>query len=67
MYRQVLESIEGIGIYPVISLVIFLGFFIGLVAWLIRVDKGYLERMRKLPLDHAETNKNFTGDNNEIL
>ena len=67
MYRQVLESIEGIGIYPVISLVIFLAFFIGLVVWLIRVDKGYLERMGKLPLDHAEINKNFTGDNNEIL
>jgi len=67
MYRQVLESIEGIGIYPVISLVIFLGFFIGLVVWLIKVDKDYLDRMRQLPLDQAETNKNFTGDNNEKL
>jgi len=67
MYRQVLESIEGIGIYPVISLVIFLGFFIGLVVWLVKVDKDYLDRMGRLPLDQAGTNKNFTGDNNENL
>jgi cytochrome c oxidase cbb3-type subunit IV len=66
MYRQVLESIDGIGIYPVISLVIFLAFFAAIVVWLLKVDNNYLKKMGSLPLDQSETIKNFTGDNNEI-
>jgi hypothetical protein len=66
MYRQILESIDGIGIYPVISLVIFFAFFTAMIIWLFRADNNYLRRMGNLPLDQSETNKNFTGDNNEI-
>jgi cbb3-type cytochrome oxidase subunit 3 len=66
MYRQILETIDGIGIYPVISLIIFFVFFAAMVVWLLKADNNYLERMGRLPLDQSETNKNFTGDNNEI-
>ena len=66
MYKQILESIEGIGIYPIISLVMFFFFFVIMIIWLFKMDKNYLKRMEHLPLDQNESKKIFTGDNNEI-
>ncbi|MFO7447863.1 MAG: cbb3-type cytochrome c oxidase subunit 3 [Ignavibacteriaceae bacterium] len=62
MYRQILESIDGVGIYPVITLIIFFLFFVIMIVWLIKADKNYLKRMAQLPLDHNDSNKNYTGE-----
>lgn len=66
MYRQILESIDGIGIYPVISLIIFISFFAAMVIWLLKADNSYLRRMGSLPLDQSEIKNYSTGDKNEI-
>lgn len=47
-----LEKIDGIEIYPIISLLIFFTFFV-LVAYLvIKTDKNEIDEMSKLPLDN---------------
>jgi hypothetical protein len=66
MAGKYLESIEGIAAYPLFSLIVFFVFFVALVIWALKVDKGYLKRMGELPLD-SENNqqKILTGDYNE--
>jgi cytochrome c oxidase cbb3-type subunit IV len=66
MIRRILENTEGADIYAVIGLIIFVLSFAGIVIWLFRADKGYLKRMKNLPLeDDDQKNSNTTGDNNE--
>ncbi|MGD8427093.1 MAG: cbb3-type cytochrome c oxidase subunit 3 [Balneolaceae bacterium] len=51
MYKEVLRSIEGIGIFPSISLILFLGFFIGLLFYLHRKGKSHFDDAAQLPLE----------------
>ena len=46
-----LTSIEGIEIYPLISLVIFFTFFVGLLFYILRVDKSKINTLKNLPFD----------------
>ncbi|MBO6794212.1 MAG: cbb3-type cytochrome c oxidase subunit 3 [Balneolaceae bacterium] len=55
MYKDVLRSMEGIDIYPSISLILFFGFFILLVGYLIRTGKQHWEHAANLPLESDET------------
>lgn len=50
MYKEVLNGIENIAIWPVISFVIFFLFFIGLLWWVITVDKKFIARMSNMPI-----------------
>ena len=58
MYKNVLQNIENIQVWPVISFVIFFLFFLCLLWWVFKADKDYIENMRSLPIDdsNAETN-----------
>lgn len=47
-----LKTISGVEIYPLISLLIFFTFFIGLSIWVLKVNKAYLKEMENLPLDN---------------
>ncbi len=58
MYKEVLRSIEGIGIFPSISLVLFLGFFIGLIIYLVKKGKSHFEDVSRLPLEPDDSIEN---------
>ncbi|OMP31209.1 MULTISPECIES: cytochrome c oxidase subunit IV [Mangrovimonas] len=47
-----MDSIEGIEIYPIISLLIFFIFFVLLFWWVFTAKKEYISRMSNLPLDN---------------
>ncbi|MGB1284612.1 MAG: CcoQ/FixQ family Cbb3-type cytochrome c oxidase assembly chaperone [Polaribacter sp.] len=47
-----MESITGIEIYPIISLLIFFAFFIALFWWVIKSKSSYIDKVSQLPLDH---------------
>ena len=75
MFSNYLKSIEGVGIYPLFSLLVFFIFFIVIVIWVIKVDKKYIDKMSNLPLDLKGNNNyksnnlisdNYIEDNNEI-
>ena len=54
MFKEYFERIENVEVWPVISLIIFFVFFIGLIVWLIRIDRGYIDKMKNLPLEKSK-------------
>ncbi|HEY0656515.1 MAG TPA: cbb3-type cytochrome c oxidase subunit 3 [Chryseosolibacter sp.] len=63
MYKNVLQSIDNIAIWPVISFVIFFLFFLCLLWWVFSTKKVFIEKMKSLPLEN-ETPKNQSNLNN---
>jgi cytochrome c oxidase cbb3-type subunit 4 len=57
MYKNILQSIDNIAIWPVVSFVIFFAFFIGLLWWVFSVDKTFIAKMKQLPIDSEGVNK----------
>jgi cytochrome c oxidase cbb3-type subunit IV len=51
MYKNVLQSIENIAIWPVISFVIFFVFFLCLLWWVFTTDKKLIDKMKSLPIE----------------
>lgn len=63
MKQEILQSIDGVTIYPMFSLFVFVLFFLIVIIWMFRVDKNYLKKMANLPLEkEGDTNFNNTGD-----
>ncbi|MCL6259706.1 cbb3-type cytochrome c oxidase subunit 3 [Aquiflexum sp. TKW24L] len=56
MKKELLSSIENIEIYPIISLLIFVTFFIGMFIWVINVDKKYVDHMKEMPFNDEPQN-----------
>jgi cytochrome c oxidase cbb3-type subunit IV len=50
-----LESMTGIGVYPLISLFIFFGFFVAVGIYIIKGGKEYFEYLRNIPLNNKNT------------
>jgi cytochrome c oxidase cbb3-type subunit IV len=53
MYKNVLQSIENIEIWPVISFLIFFIFFLCLLWWVFTADKKFIEKMKMLPMEDS--------------
>ncbi len=50
-FRNYLQTIDGVSIYPLIGLLIFAGIFVGLVWYLVRMDKKTVQQISHLPLE----------------
>ncbi|HEX4946522.1 MAG TPA: CcoQ/FixQ family Cbb3-type cytochrome c oxidase assembly chaperone [Blastocatellia bacterium] len=57
MYKNVLQTIEGIGIFPIISMLIFLAVFLAAIIWFFKADKEHLQHMAELPLESNNKGK----------
>ena len=53
MFKHYFEGAENIVVGPVISLILFFVFFLGLLYWVFKVDKGFIKKMKDMPLDDA--------------
>jgi cytochrome c oxidase cbb3-type subunit 4 len=63
MFKEVLQSIEGIEFYTIVSMIILILFFIGIVIWLFKVDKKYIKHMSELPLNENNNEvSNYSGE-----
>jgi cytochrome c oxidase cbb3-type subunit 4 len=54
MFEQIkhnLETIAGVAMYPVTSLLIFFFFFVGLAFWVFSYKKEKIEEMSQIPLN----------------
>ena len=51
-----LENIDGVTIYPIISLLIFFIFFALLLAWVFTAKKSYIDTVSNIPLEEEPTN-----------
>lgn len=52
--KQYAETIDGINIYPIISLLMFLVFFIILLYYVKKMDKNKVNEISRIPLDAEE-------------
>ena len=55
--KQYAETIKGIDIYPIISLFIFLLFFIAVLWYVKKMDKTSIEELSNLPFDAEDDNR----------
>jgi len=58
MFEQIkhnMETIAGVAIYPVLSLIIFFAFFVGLGIWVFSYKKEKIDEMSQIPLDDNQT------------
>jgi Ca2+/Na+ antiporter len=61
--KELLQSIDGVSVYPIISLIVFVLFFAIILIWMFKVDKNYIKKMENLPLEKGEENIfNKTGE-----
>ena len=54
MFEQIkhnMETIAGVAIYPILSLLIFFLFFVGLGLWVFSYKKEKIEEMSQIPLN----------------
>ncbi len=49
-----LETITGVGIYPMVSLTIFFVFFSFVAVWALKADKNYIRTMKSIPFPESE-------------
>ena len=65
MYKNVLQAIDGIEIYPVISFTIFFIFFIGLLLYVALMDKKYVQTMSSFACSTDEETDATVGGNKQ--
>jgi cbb3-type cytochrome oxidase subunit 3 len=56
MIENTLRSLGGVGLYGIISICLFFGFFICMLFWASRLKKPYLNSMQSLPLNEEREN-----------
>ncbi|MGE0562609.1 MAG: CcoQ/FixQ family Cbb3-type cytochrome c oxidase assembly chaperone [Flavobacteriales bacterium] len=49
--KHTMDSISGIEIFPIISLIIFFSFFMGLLLWVNKSSKTYINHVENLPFE----------------
>ena len=55
--KQYADQVHGIEIFPIISLIIFIVFFIGVLWYTKGMSEHSVEEMKNMPLDLTEENK----------
>jgi cytochrome c oxidase cbb3-type subunit 3 len=55
--KKYAETMENASVYPMISLLIFFVFFIGLLMYVIKMDKKSVHILSNIPLDATESSK----------
>lgn len=62
MYKEVLQSIKGVDVYAIISLIIFICLFAVVSIRILRMDKNELKKMAELPLEPENNSQNSKGE-----
>lgn len=59
-FRNYLQTIDGVAIYPLIGLLIFAAIFVGLVWYLVKLDKKTVQKMSQLPLEDGTVRRGLS-------
>jgi hypothetical protein len=51
MFKNILNQVGGIGLYGIVSTLIFFGFFVALLVVVLGMRRAHAERMSRLPLE----------------
>ncbi|MFC5283913.1 hypothetical protein [Pedobacter alpinus] len=63
MFKQFVKTLQGDEVFMLISLLIFVLFFIGATIALIRMKKSYTEYMADIPLNDENEKQDFNTSN----
>lgn len=66
MYKNILQSIDNIEIWPVISFIIFFIFFLGLLWWTLTADNNFINTMKNIPLDDSTSGEALSTKANDL-
>ena len=58
MFEQIkhnMENIAGVAVYPILSLLIFFAFFVGLGIWVFSYKKEKIDELSQIPLNDDQT------------
>ncbi|MDW3652026.1 MAG: hypothetical protein R8P61_33440 [Bacteroidia bacterium] len=58
MYKETLRSIDGVSLFPVIAILIFVIFFLIVLFFVIRMDKKRVQEFSALPLEDGPKSSN---------
>ena len=58
MFKDILQSINGVDLFPIIALIVFLIVFTAILFWVRSLDKKTIEEMESLPFDNIQ----YDGD-----
>jgi cbb3-type cytochrome oxidase subunit 3 len=64
MFSKYLTSIENVSVFPIIGLLVFFPIFVGIVIWVFKKDRPYMEKLGSIPFQENnqvtinEENKN---------
>lgn len=56
-FKEHLQTIEGISVYPILSLLIFVFFFAALLYWVFSFNKEDLIALKNIPLENQSTDE----------
>ncbi len=59
MFRNIFSHIQGIEIYPILTLLFFFAFFTSMVFMVFRLDKKFVSYMGSLPLENDDAQLNI--------
>ena len=62
MFKYLFDSFPGIEIYAIASLFFFMVFFIAILFRVIRMDKAYIHKLARLPLDSMPNDGDQNND-----
>lgn len=65
MYKDVLRSIQDIGLFPVISFVLFFLFFLAVLVWVMFYKQDRIKKLKNLPFEEGQKNEDLNSDNKD--
>lgn len=57
-----LEGIDGVEIYPIISLLLFFTVFVTMIVFVFKLPKKRIDEISQLPLDNDNNSKEFSHE-----
>lgn len=65
MFSNNLSSIDGVSIFPIISLILFFTVFVVMTIKVMKTKQSYIEEMERIPLNDNENFNNNSETKNE--
>lgn len=62
MIKNVAHDLGGIGIYGILSILMFFAFFTGMIVWALCARKSYVDKMQALPLEDGSLRCTLTPE-----
>ena len=54
MLSNYLTSIENVTLFPIIGLIVFFTIFVGILIWVLKKDKPYMEKLASIPFQEND-------------